>query len=182
MKYIPILLVIVVLAWAIMTYNKFIKLRNVCEEAFSTMDVYLQKRYDLIPNLVETVKGYTTHEQETLTMITQARNLALNARSHSEKIESEKEVKGLLNNLFAIAENYPELKASSNYVELQTQLQHMEEDIANARKYYNAVVRNFNILCESIPSNLIAKIAHFELQPLYMIDDDQHRNNVKVSF
>lgn len=182
MKYIPLLLIVIVLVWAIMTYNQFVSLRNRCEEAFSTMDVYLQKRYDLIPNLVETVKGYTNHEQETLTKITQARNLALNARTHSEKIESEKEVKGLLNNLFAIAENYPELKASSNFAELQTQLQHMEEDIANARKYYNTVVRNFNILCESIPSNLIAKVCHFDLQPLYMIDDDQHRKNVKVSF
>lgn len=182
MQYILLAIAVVILVWGVSTYNRFITLRNRCEEAFSTMDVYLKKRYDLIPNLVETVKGYATHESDTLEKIVQARNLAVGAKSHSDKLASEKEVQGLLGNVFAIAESYPELKANTNFVDLQNQLQRMEEEIAQARKYYNGVVRTFNILCESIPSNLIANICHFEKQPLYMIEEDSHRDNVKVSF
>lgn len=182
MPYILLAIVVLVVIWGVMTYNRFIGLRNRCEEAFSTMDVYLKKRYDLIPNLVETVKGYAKHEEETLNKVVQARNLAVGAKTHSEKIASEKEVQSLLGNVFAIAESYPDLKANTNFVDLQKQLQRMEEEIAQSRKYYNGVVRTYNILCESIPSNIIANMGHFETQPLYMIEEDSQRENVKVSF
>lgn len=182
MQYIILAVLAIVVIWGIMTYNRLISLRNRCEEAFSTMDVYLKKRYDLIPNLVETVKGYAKHEGETLEKIVQARNLAVGAKTHADKISSEKEVQSLLGNVFAIAESYPDLKSNTNFIDLQKQLQRMEEDIASSRKYYNGVVRTFNTLCETIPSNIIANLGHFEKQPLYMIEEDSQRENVKVSF
>jgi len=162
-------------------YNGFIKLKNSVDESFSTMDVYMKKRYDLIPNLVETVKGYAKHEQETLERVIQARNKAMASESINEKEAGENMLTGTLKSLFALSESYPELKADTQFLDLQKQLQKVEEDIANARKYYNAVVKSFNTKVESFPSNIIAGIFNFEKFPFFIIEESQ-RENIEVSF
>ena len=179
---IALIVLVLIAVYALTTYNSFITLRNKCEEAFSTMDIFLKKRYDLIPNLVETVKGYAKHESETLEIVVQARNMAVKANDASSKIEAEKTLQSSLGRLFALGESYPELKANTNFVDLQNQLKDMESEIADARRYYNGVVKTYNIKCETIPSNIIANLCHFEKQPLFEITDQTQRENVKVSF
>ena len=175
-------IVVIVAFWAIGGYNGFIKAKNTVEEAFATMDVYLKKRYDLIPNLVETVKGYAKHESETLTKVMEARNMAAGAGTIEDKMQGENMLSGTLKNLFAVAENYPDLKANTNFLDLQNQLKLVEEDIANARKYYNAVVKIFNNKCEMFPSNILANIFKFERKPMFEVDAAEERQNVKVEF
>ena len=163
-------------------YNSFIKLKNSCDEAYSTMDVYLKKRFDLIPNLVETVKGYAAHEKETLQNVIAARNNLQNASTTEEKLAGENALQGTLKTLFAVAEAYPDLKANTNFLDLQDQLKGVENDIANSRKYYNAVVKQFNTKCEMFPSNIIASIFHFEKKPMFEVDSAEERKNVEVKF
>ena len=163
-------------------YNGFVKIKNRVDEAFATIDVYLKKRYDLIPNLVETVKGYAAHESGTLEKVVQARNMAQSARSDQEKIAADNMISGTLKSLFAVAEGYPDLKANTNFIDLQNQLKAIEEDIANARKYYNAVVREFNTKREVFPSNIIAGMFGFKARPLYEVENAEERQNVKVQF
>lgn len=163
-------------------YNSFIKLKNSCDEAYSTMDVYLKKRFDLIPNLVETVKGYAAHEKETLQNVIAARNNLQNASTVEEKMAGENALQGTLKTLFAVAEAYPDLKANTNFLDLQNQLKAVEADIANSRKYYNAVVKQFNTKCEMFPSNIIASIFHFEKKPMFEVDSAEERKNVEVKF
>lgn len=177
-----IAVVAVIAIWAISTYNGFISLRNKVEEAFSTMDVYLKKRYDLIPNLVETVKGYAKHEKETLENVISARNTAVSAKTIDEQFAAEKQLAQSLVHLNAVAEQYPDLKANVNFMSLQNDLKGMEGEIANSRKFYNALVRKFNTKCETIPSNIIASLCHFERKPLFEVDTPEERQNVKVSF
>ncbi len=172
----------VLILWYIVTYNGFIRLRTMCEEAFSTMDVYLKKRVDLIPNLVNTVKGYTQHEAETLEKVVQARSMAMKATDTKEKIKAEGELSAALGRLLAISEAYPDLKANSNFLSLQNDLKTMEQEIANSRKYYNGCVKNYNIKIQSIPSNIVASMAHFEMMPLFEVSDEADRENVKVEF
>ena len=179
---INIAVVVILLVVAIGMYNSFIKLRNSCEEAFSTMDVYMKKRFDLIPNLVETVKGYAAHEKETLQNVIAARNNLQNASTTEEKLAGENALQGTLKSLFAVAEAYPDLKANTNFLDLQDQLKMIEEDIANSRKYYNAVVKQFNTKCEMFPSNIIASIFHFEKQPMFEVETAEERKNVEVKF
>lgn len=174
--------VVIVAIWAIGGYNGFIKGKNNVEEAFATMDVYLKKRYDLIPNLVETVKGYAKHESETLGRVIEARNMAAGASTMEDKIQGENMLNGTLKSLFAVAESYPDLKANTNFLDLQNQLKSIEEDIANARKYYNAVVKQFNNKCEMFPSNILANIFKFERKPMFEVDAEEERKNVKVEF
>lgn len=175
--------VVVILGlWMMSLYNKFIALKNKSDEAFSTMDVYLKKRYDLIPNLVETVKGYAKHESQTLENVVKARNMAMQATTPDDRIANESQMAGMLKSVFALAESYPDLKANTNFIDLQKQLQRMEEEIANARKYYNGVVNAYNILCESFPSNIIANMFKFTKKSLYLVNDEAQRENVKVSF
>lgn len=175
-------ILVILIIWVIAAYNGFIKLRNMVEEAFSTMDVYLKKRYDLIPNLVETVKGYAAHEAGTLEKVVKARNMAADATNLEDRIQNENILQGTLKSLFAIAENYPDLKANTNFIDLQRQLQAVENDIANARKYYNAVVKDFNTKTEMFPSNLIAGIFHFTRKPMFEVNSEEERDVVKVSF
>ena len=178
-----IIAIIIVLAIAFVgMYNSFIKLKNSCEEAFSTMDVYMKKRFDLIPNLVETVKGYASHEKETLEKVMAARNGIQSAATVEEKMAQENVLTGTLKSLFAVAEAYPDLKANTNFLDLQNQLQSVEEDIANSRKYYNAVVKQFNTKCEMFPSNIIASMFHFERKPMFEVDSAEERKNVEVKF
>ncbi|MDD3227456.1 MAG: LemA family protein [Tissierellia bacterium] len=176
-----IIIIILLAAWAVVSYNGFVKLRNQIEEAFSTMDIYLKKRYEMIPNLVEIVKQYSIHEKETLEKIVQARSMAINARSVEERGQNENMLSGALKSLFAISEGYPELKANQNYLELQDQLVVLEDDISQSRKYYNGVVKVMNNKVEIFPSNLFAKIFGFNRYPYFMADEYE-RQNVEIRF
>lgn len=179
-----ILLVLLVLIalYCISAYNSLVKGRNFVEEAFSTIDIYLKKRYDLIPNFVSTVKGYSEHESKTLEAVIAARNRYLSATTPNEKIENENMISGTLNRLFSLTEAYPELKANQNFTELQSTLKSIETDILQARKYYNGTARDYNISCENFPTVLIAKLFSFKTFPYYNIENKEERENVKVEF
>ena len=174
--------VVLLILWIIGMYNGFVRLKNRIEEAFSTMDVYMKKRYDLIPNLVETVKGYASHEKSTLDAVVSARNMAADAKTAEEKLKNENILTGTLRSLFAVAEAYPDLKANANFLDLQNNLKNLEDEIANSRKYYNAVVKEFNTKTETFPSNLIAGAFHFERRPMFEVAEAAERQNVKVQF
>ena len=176
------LVVVILVIWVIATYNKFITMRNNIDESFSTMDVYLKKRFDLIPNLVATVKGYAKHEAEALEKTIAARNMASASGDITKQLEAEGAISGALKSLFAVSEAYPELKANTNFLELQSQLTTLEEEIANSRKYYNGVVKQYNTKREVFPSNIVAKMFKFEKRPLYEVSDVEQRENVKVEF
>lgn len=171
----------ILIIWAILSYNGLVRMRITVEEAFSTMDVYMKKRYDLIPNLVETVKGYAAHERETLQNVIAMRDKAAAAGSVEERLQAENALTDTLKSLFALAEAYPDLKANVNFMDLQGQLRTLEDEIATSRRYYNGTVRQYNIKCESFPSSVIAGAFHFGKKPLYEIAD-QERQNVKVQF
>ncbi|MDP4108929.1 MAG: LemA family protein [Bacillota bacterium] len=173
--------VVLIILWFIGAYNGLVKLRNMVREAFSTMDVFMKKRYDLIPNLVETVKGYAKHEQGTLEKVISARNAAASAKTVESRIEGESALTGTLKTLFAVAEAYPDLKANTNFMDLQKQLQSVEGEIANSRKYYNAVVRDYNIKTEAFPSVIVANLFGFRREPMFEIAGEE-RANVKVQF
>ena len=170
-----------IILYLINAYNKGIILRNYVREAFSTMDVYMKKRWDLIPNLVETAKGYMTHEQNTLSKITELRNLNYGGMSNEQKMDVNAQLGFGLAKLIAVAENYPDLKANENFLRLMDELTAVEEDIANSRKYYNGTVREFNNFTELFPTNIIAMIFNFKAEKMYEISDKE-RENVKVSF
>ena len=174
-------IIALVVIYAIAQYNSFIKLNNMVKEAFSTMDVYLKKRWDLIPNFVESVKGYMQHEKEVLDGIVNLRNSSYDNMSFSDKIDKNKELSNGLSRLLAVAENYPELKSSQNFSDLTSQLSQIEDEIAKSRKYYNAVVRNLNTKVEMFPSNLIANMFGFKTEKMFEVNEKE-RNNVKVDF
>ena len=172
-----LLLVVAVIAM----YNTLVKMKNMVEEAFSTMDVYLKKRYDLIPNLVNTVKGYAKHEKETLEAVISARNSAIDNSNPEARLEAEGNLTQALGRLFALSESYPDLKANTNFMDLQKQLQSIETEIAQSRKYYNGVTRQYNIKTQSVPSNIVANIFGFDKMPLFEVDETE-RQNVTVEF
>ncbi len=172
---------VLIALWFVGSYNGFIRLRNKCDEAFATMDVYLKKRYDMIPNLVEIVKQYAAHERQTLENVIKARNMAISAQGLEERSQSENMLSGTLRSLFALSENYPQLKADTSFLELQNKLYGVEGDIAQSRKYYNAVVKSFNIKVESFPSNLIAGMMNFRKLPFFTADEAE-RKNVQIHF
>ncbi|MDD2909592.1 MAG: LemA family protein, partial [Candidatus Pacebacteria bacterium] len=160
---ITILIVLSLVAvFFIATYNGFIALINRSKEAWSDIDIQLKRRYDLIPNLVETVKGYATHETELLEKVAEARSRAMQAQGLKEKGEAENVLSGTLKSLFAVSENYPDLKASTNFLELQRELTDTEDKIQAARRFYNGNVRDLNIKVESFPSNVIASMFNFK--------------------
>lgn len=175
-------IIAIVVIWLITGYNSFVKARNNVQEGFSTMDVYLKKRFDLVPNLVETVKGYAAHEKETFQNVVQARNFTQSATTTEARLQGENMLTGALRSLFAVAEAYPDLKANQNFMDLQNQLKIVEEDIANSRKYYNAVVKILNNKCEMFPSNIIGKMFRFERQPMFEVGTEEEREAVKVDF
>ena len=179
--FIALAAVVLIVFFFIATYNGFIKLRNKCEESFATMDAYLKKRWDLIPNLVETVKGYASHEKETLEAVIQARNMAMGSQNMSDLQKGENALAAGLKSIFALSEAYPDLKANQGFVNLQNQLQTLENDILQSRKYYNAVVKSFNTKRELFPSSLIAGMMNLKKKEYFEIDEAQ-RENVKVSF
>ena len=177
-----ILGIVIVLALAVVAmYNSLVKMRNMVEEAFSTMDVYLKKRYDLVPNLVNTVKGYATHEKDTLEAVIQARNAAVSTGGPEARLEAEGQLSQALGRLFALSESYPDLKANTNFMDLQKQLQLLETEIAQSRKYYNGVTRQYNIKTQSVPTNIVANIFGFEKKPLFEVQETE-RQNVTVEF
>ena len=180
--YIILGVVLILAIWFIACNNGLVKLRNMVKEAFSTMDVYMKKRYDLIPNLVETVKGYAAHEQGTFEKVVAARTAAQSATSPEDKMAAENVLTGTLKSLFALSEAYPDLKANTNFMDLQAQLQTLEQDIANSRKYYNATVKEYNTKTEQFPSNIVANIFKFKRKPMFELDSEAERQNVNVSF
>ena len=167
--------------WVIFAYNGFVALKNRAKEAWSDIDVQLKRRYDLIPNLVETVKGYATHEREVFEKVTQARAQAISAQGMQQKAEAENQLSATLKSLFAVAESYPDLKASNNFLELQRELSDTENKIQAARRFYNTNVRDLNIQIESFPSNLIANLFNFKQMELFEAAAGE-KEPVKVSF
>ena len=167
---------------AIFYFNSFIKKRNRMKEAWSGIDVYLKKRYELIPNLIDTVKAYAKHEQRLMLELTELRNQAIQAPKNQEKINTENQLAGHIGRLLIIAENYPDLKANTNFLQLQTQLESIETEIELARRYYNGTVRENNILVQSFPSNLIALIFGFKNGLFFEVVDATERNPVKAVF
>lgn len=171
----------VVLA-GIIIYNKFVRLRFTVRSSWSDIDVLLKKRYNLIPNLVETVKGYAAHEKAVFEKVTEARAKAMQASTPSEKAQAENVFRETLKSLFAVAEAYPELKASVQFSQLQSQLQQIEDSIEYARRYYNAVVRDYNTMTESVPSNVIAGMFKFTKEEFFTLDSEAEREVVQVKF
>ncbi len=177
-----LLLVIAVVSYIIAVYNALVRLRNNSDEAYSTMDVYMKKRYDVIPNLVETVKGYAKHEAKTLEGVMQARYSCMSANSPEERAKSENMLSGTLKSLFAVTENYPQLQANENFLSLQNNLRNLEDEIANSRKYYNGCVKLFNNKIEVFPSNLVARKFKFEKKTLFEVSNAEERVAPKVQF
>jgi LemA protein len=176
-------LVFLLIIAGIFIYNKLIRLRTTVRSSWSDIDVILKKRYDLVPNLVDTVKGYAVHEKSVLENVTNARSSAINASSPAEKAKAENVFSETLKNLFAVAEAYPELKANINFQQLQAQLKEIEDGIEYARRYYNAVVRDYNILTETFPSNIIASWFRFTAEDFFELEEPGvERKPVKVSF
>lgn len=179
--YIVLGIVALLVIYLLTTYNSLVRLRNRVREAFSTMDVYLKKRWDLIPNLVETVKGYAKHEKETLSEIVELRNLSYDNLDPNQKVEANEKLNSGLTKLFAIAEAYPDLKANENFKELTAQLSKIEDEIANSRKYYNGTVRIYNDRIMVFPTNLVAGMFGFKEMKMFEAAEEE-RKNVKVEF
>ena len=170
-----------IIVYVILAYNKFVRLKNGVEEAFSTMDVYLKKRWDLVPNLVNIVKGYAEYEKTTLEDIIKLRTEVYSDLSINEKIKNISEMEKGISKLIALSENYPELKANQNFIQLSEELSSIECDIANSRKYFNAVVKELNNGVQMFPSNIVAAIFGIKLVDMYEISAGE-RENVKVEF
>ena len=182
MKYILIVLGALVL-WAIYIYNGFVSLKNRAQEAWADIEVQLKRRYDLIPNLVNTVKGYATHESTVFENVTKARTAAMGAGSLTDKAGAENMLTGALKSIFAIAEAYPDLKANQNFLALQNELSDTENKIQAARRFYNGNVRDLNIKIESFPANILATVFRFSKMEFFdLADNDVAQNPVAVKF
>ena len=175
-------LVVPLALWGVVIYNKLIKNRNMVEEGWSGIDVQLKRRSNLIPNLIETVKGYMGHEKGVLESVTELRTQSINAGNPGEQGRAEGLLGAALGKLFAVAEDYPDLKANENFIDLQDDLAELEEQIQLARRYYNGAVRNLNILIESFPSNLIARHFQFRQAEFFELVDPAERAVPEVSF
>ena len=178
-----ILAVIVVIAFAIIgVYNSLIQLKNKVEEGWADIDTQLKRRYDLIPNMVEAVKGYAKHEKGTFEEVTKARNMAMKATDPEEKAQAENMLSGALKTLFAVAENYPELKANTNFADLSEELRNTENKISFSRQFYNDSVTMYNTKLEVFPSNIIASMFGFKPEEFFKVESEEARKNVKVDF
>lgn len=178
--YIILAIVVIIAIYLVVTYNSLAKLKVRVDEGFSTMDIYLKKRWSLIPNLVETVKGYMKHEKELLTELTKLRETSYDSMNMTDKVSSNDKLSHELTKLMAVAENYPDLKASSNFIDLSNQLSKIEEDIANARKYYNGTVRNLNDKIVTFPSGMVAKMFGFKEQQMFEATAEE-REDVNIN-
>lgn len=180
---IMVVVVVGIVIWMIAIYNKLVGLKFRVGQAWSDVDVQLKRRYDLVPNLVETVKGYASHEKKTLEEVTKARSMAMQVTEPGQKKgEAENFLSSTLKSLFAISESYPDLKANQNFMDLQSTLSKLEEDIQLSRRYYNAVVRDMNIMTEAFPSNLIAGRFGFKRVEYFLLPSESERDVVKVKF
>lgn len=177
-----VFLLIIFFAWYISTFNKLKRLKNIVEEGWATMDVQLKKRYDLIPNLVETVKGYAKHESATLEAVIAARNLAMTATGADAKMAAENALTGTLKSLFALQESYPDLKANSNFMDLQRQLQSVETEIASARRYYNGTVKEYNSQLDYFFTGFVARRMKLERRNYFELDSEEERKAPQVQF
>ena len=180
--YIVIGILVVLVGWAIFTYNRLVAFRNRAKEAWSDIDVQLKRRYNLIPNLVETVKGYATHERELFEKVTEARTRAMGAKTVEEHSRAENMLSSTLKTLFAVSENYPQLKAAANFLELQRELRDTEDKIQAARRFYNGNVRDLNIKIERFPEKIIASMFTFKKMDLFEIEEAAAREPVSVKF
>lgn len=162
-------------------YNSFVQLKIRVEEAWADIDTFLKQRYDMIPNLVSTVKGYMTHEQETLTKVTELRSQVANASSMEERADADNMLTSTLKSLFAVAENYPDLKANQNFLDLQEKLSGLEDKLQNSRRFYNATVRDYNTKIQMFPGNVLAGILNFEKKEFFEAAGEE-KENVKISF
>lgn len=181
--YIILGIIILAILWVVGLYNHFVSLVNRTKEAWADIEVQLKRRYDLIPNLVNTVKGYATHESTAFEKVSEARSKAMQAGTPAEKGEAENALTGTLKSLFAISEAYPELKANTNFLELQRELSDTENKIQAARRFYNGNVRDLNIAVESFPGNVIAGSFHFSKMELFdLADNDAAQQPVEVKF
>lgn len=174
--------VVVVALWVILAFNSLVALKNRAKEAWSDIDVQLKRRHDLIPNLVETVKGYATHEKDLLEKVTQARAQAMQAQGAAQKAGAENMLSETLKSLFAVSENYPDLKASQNFLELQRELSDTENKVQASRRFYNANVRDLSIAIESFPSNIVASAFGFKPMELFETASSTEREPVTVKF
>ncbi len=182
-SFLILLVIIALVVFALIgIYNGLVRLRNMSEQAWSDVDVQLKRRYDLVPNLVETVKGYASHEKETFEKVVQARNQAMQAATPVDKAQAENFLQSTLKSLFALAEAYPDLKANQNFIQLQTELANIEEQIQLARRYYNAVVRDLNTKIESVPSNFVASAFNFQKKEFFELESAEERKAPQVSF
>jgi len=173
---------VVVGLWFVLTYNGLVRLRNQVRNAWSQIDVQLKRRYDLIPNLVETVKGYASHERETLEQVVQARQQGIDASSVKEQQDAENMITGALRQLFALSEAYPDLKANQNFLALQEELASTENKIGFARQYYNDTVQTFNTRQQQFPANLVAGMLGFQASDFFEIEEPEAREVPKVEF
>ncbi len=173
---------VLIIFYGVSIYNRLVRLRTLVQEAWSSIDVMLKKRHDLIPNLVETVKGYASHERETFDSVTRARAAAMSANSVQEKEAAEKNLSQAMMHLNAVAEQYPDLKANTNFMQLQGELSALEGDIKKARRYYNGTVRENNIMVETFPSNIIANMYKFEKATFFELENTAERNVPSVKF
>jgi len=182
--YIILAVVVIIILWAIFAFNNFVRLTTRVKEAWSDIDVQLKRRYDLIPNLVETVKGYATHESNTLENVTEMRTRAMNATAPADKAEAENMLSGALKSLFAVSENYPNLKANENFLELQRELEDTENKLQAARRFYNSVVQDLNQNVQMFPGNAIASIGGFRPADFFQLGDADvaAKEPVKVQF
>ena len=179
MIYIIVGVLVIICIYFLSIYNKLVKINARVLEAFSTMDVYLKKRWDLIPNLVETVKGYASHESETLEEVVRLRSSSYDSKDVDDKLDVNEKMSSNISKLIALKESYPELKANESFIKLSEDLTKCEEDIANSRKYYNGCVRKFNNLVMMFPSNIVASIFNFKVKKMFEATASE-RNNVSV--
>lgn len=182
MGWIILAIVVVLVLIIISMYNNLVRLRQKVKNAWSQMDVQLQRRFDLIPNLVETVKGYMDHEETVLTKVTELRTSWANATTVSKKAELDSELSGALKTIMAVSENYPDLKSSKNFTELQEELRSTEDKIAYARQFYNDSVTMYNTKLETIPTNIVASMFNFKQEELFEAVSEEARQNVKIDF
>ncbi len=179
---IPVIVLVILILWVVALYNKFVKMRFRVDEAWSDIEVQLKRRYDLIPNLVETVKAYASHENTLFTRVAEARSRAMGATSAKERGEAENILTGALKSLIAVAEDYPELRASENFAELQRELADTENKIQASRRFYNGNVRDFNTEVDQFPGNLIAGMFGFLKREFFELEEEAAREAPKVSF
>jgi LemA protein len=177
-----LIIVALIVLWVVFAYNGFVRTRNRVREAWSDIEVQLKRRYDLIPNLVETVKGYMAHEKQVFEGVTEARSRAMGAQSREDKADAENQLTGTLKTLFAVAENYPQLRANENFMELQRELSDTENKIQAARRFYNSMVLDMNTRTQTFPLNLIARLFGFKQEEFFQVENEQEKEPVAVKF